>query len=52
VVGGIVVERISEVDLEPVATALASEEGAVRMQFGEALNKLSDRHNPDYRNSR
>lgn len=45
------VERMSGPEAESVIAALSSEEDAVRTHFEEALKKLSDRHNPDYRNS-
>jgi AbiJ N-terminal domain 4 len=45
------VERMSEVEAESVVSALSTEEDAVRTHFREALKKLSDRQNPDYRNS-
>jgi hypothetical protein len=45
------VERMSGPEAESVIAALSSDEGAVRTHFEEALKKLSDRHNPDYRNS-
>jgi hypothetical protein len=45
------IERMSEVEADSVATTLSAEEDAVRTHFREALKKLSDRQNPDYRNS-
>jgi hypothetical protein len=45
------IERMSEVEADSVATALSSQENAVQTHFTAALKKLSDRHNPDYRNS-
>jgi hypothetical protein len=50
-IGNNFVERMSEVEAQSVTTALSSEEDAVRAHFEEALKKLSDRQNPDYRNS-
>jgi len=45
------VERMNESEVESVASALVSDDDAVRIHFGEALKKLSERQNPDYRNS-
>ena len=50
-IGDNFVERMTEVEAQSVETALSSEDDAVRTHFGEALKKLSDRQNPDYRNS-
>jgi hypothetical protein len=50
-IGNNFVERMNEVEAQSVETALSSGEDAVRIHFREALKKLSDRHNPDYRNS-
>lgn len=50
-IGNDFAERMNEVEVESVETALSSEEDAVQVHFQEALKKLSDRHNPDYRNS-
>jgi hypothetical protein len=50
-VGDDFVERMSDVEAESLATALKSDEDAVRTHFREALRMLSDRHNPNYRNS-
>jgi hypothetical protein len=50
-IGDDFVERMTEVEAQSVETALGSGDDAVRTHFGEALKKLSDRHNPDYRNS-
>jgi AbiJ N-terminal domain 4 len=49
--GNTFVERMAEVETESVETALSSSEDAVQTHFREALKKLSDRQNPDYRNS-
>jgi AbiJ N-terminal domain 4 len=50
-IGDDFVERMNEVEAQSVEAALSSGEDAVQMHFREALKKLSDRHNPDYRNS-
>lgn len=50
-VGNNIIERMSGPEAQSVTTALSSEEDAVRAHFEEALKKLSDRQNPDYRNS-
>jgi AbiJ N-terminal domain 4 len=45
------VERMTEVETRSVESALKSDVDAVRAHFQEALKKLSDRQNPDPRNS-
>ena len=42
---------MTDIEAQSVESALNSDADAVRTHFAEALKKLSDRHNPDYRNS-
>ena len=50
-VNGCITQIIDETEIEAIETAVAGENKPVSEQLSRALEFLSDRHNPDYRNS-
>lgn len=51
IVGARVVPMTTDIEIQSVETALAAPSGAVQEHLNQALTHMSDRENPDYRNS-